>query len=521
MVAINSRDPERIAFALSPAIWPEDQRSPGDFPEAYAMVEARAMLAMGRQAEAIACWPASSNGRRSAAIPIPRAGWAMPTINPATCPACWVTWKACARLRPISCKTPGVMSGVRRARHRSLAVAFARAGDAERALHYLELLVETFGPHFYAWFAPEPGLDAVRTHPRFLACRPATRPGGRLAAMADFFTELKRRKVFRVAVVYAATAFVVLQAADIMLPRLGIPDWVNALIVLLVILGFPIALVLAWALELTPDGLKRTESAPAAQAGQGPAPALLGKRTVFVAALLVVLGVGIGAGWFLRPAERAGRFAGRADAPGRRPGRFRGNVHRRAAVSEHEHRSRECLFCRRYLRGTAERPRPRRGSQGRLAHLGVLLQGQQYADPGNRAATRRAAHSGRLSAPPGQPRTHHRTADRDGQRYASLVADLRARAGRHLPRAGRNRDSAITTALEDILGTRQVSVDAPTANLEAYEHFLHGRTPVLPARLAGRSHRTAAFAGRALDPEFAEAWAFLAATAHVVSWRRI
>jgi TolB-like protein len=119
----------------------------------------------------------------------------------------------------------------------------------------------------------------------------------------DLFTELKRRKVFRVAVVYAATAFVILQAADIMLPRLAVPDWAMTLVVVFAVLGFPIALVLAWALELTPDGLKRTESAPAAQAGQGPTPALLGKRTMFVAALLVAVGVGIGAGWFLRPAS--------------------------------------------------------------------------------------------------------------------------------------------------------------------------------------------------------------------------
>jgi TolB-like protein/Flp pilus assembly protein TadD len=124
-----------------------------------------------------------------------------------------------------------------------------------------------------------------------------------MSGVTGLFAELKRRKVFRVAVVYAATAFVVLQAADIMLPRMGIPDWGVGLVVALAVLGFPIALVLAWALELTPDGLKRTEPAPAAQAGQGPAPALLGKRTMFVSALLVVLGIGIGTGWFLRPAS--------------------------------------------------------------------------------------------------------------------------------------------------------------------------------------------------------------------------
>jgi hypothetical protein len=53
--------------------------------------------------------------------------------------------------------------------------------------------------------------------------------------MSSLFAELKRRKVFRVAVVYAATAFAVLQAADIMLPRMGVPEWGMGLLVALVI----------------------------------------------------------------------------------------------------------------------------------------------------------------------------------------------------------------------------------------------------------------------------------------------
>jgi TolB-like protein/Flp pilus assembly protein TadD len=116
----------------------------------------------------------------------------------------------------------------------------------------------------------------------------------------SLLTELKRRKVFRVAVVYAATAFVVLQAADIMLPRMGIPEWGVGLVVALAVLGFPIALVLAWALELTPDGVKMTRGRDAVS-GDEPPPSLLGRRTVFAAALLVAVGIGIGAGWFLRP----------------------------------------------------------------------------------------------------------------------------------------------------------------------------------------------------------------------------
>jgi TolB-like protein/Tfp pilus assembly protein PilF len=116
----------------------------------------------------------------------------------------------------------------------------------------------------------------------------------------SLFSELKRRKVFRVAVVYGATAFVVLQVADIMLPRLGVPEWAMSLIVLLVALGFPVALVLAWALELTPDGIRVTPAPTTGDADQ-PQPALLGRRTVIAAAVLLILGAGLGAGWILNP----------------------------------------------------------------------------------------------------------------------------------------------------------------------------------------------------------------------------
>ena len=78
----------------------------------------------------------------------------------------------------------------------------------------------------------------------------------------DLVSELKRRKVFRVAGVYAVVAFVVVQVADIVFPALHLPAWTVTLVVALAILGFPIALVLAWALEVTPDGVKRTEPAP-------------------------------------------------------------------------------------------------------------------------------------------------------------------------------------------------------------------------------------------------------------------
>jgi TolB-like protein len=115
-----------------------------------------------------------------------------------------------------------------------------------------------------------------------------------------FLAELKRRRVVRVVVVYCAGAFVALQAADLMLPRLGVPEWVLSLLVILAILGLAVAALFAWALELTPEGLRVTP--PADAAAPDSAPPLLGRRTVLVAGALLVLGTGLGAGWFLRPA---------------------------------------------------------------------------------------------------------------------------------------------------------------------------------------------------------------------------
>src|SRR5207249_2916306 len=76
-----------------------------------------------------------------------------------------------------------------------------------------------------------------------------------------FFGELKRRNVYKVAVAYAIVGWLVMQIAATVVPALHLSDAITSAVVLLVILGFPIALVIAWAFELTPEGLKRTEFA--------------------------------------------------------------------------------------------------------------------------------------------------------------------------------------------------------------------------------------------------------------------
>ncbi len=74
--------------------------------------------------------------------------------------------------------------------------------------------------------------------------------------MDNLFQELKRRKVFRVAAGYAVVAWLLIQIATGILPTFGAPQWVTQSIISLLILGFPISLVMAWAYEMTPDGIR-------------------------------------------------------------------------------------------------------------------------------------------------------------------------------------------------------------------------------------------------------------------------
>lgn len=75
----------------------------------------------------------------------------------------------------------------------------------------------------------------------------------------NFFTELKRRNVYKVAVAYAVVGWLVIQVSSTVLPTFHAPEWAMQTLMVLVALGFLIALVIAWAFELTPEGLKRTE----------------------------------------------------------------------------------------------------------------------------------------------------------------------------------------------------------------------------------------------------------------------
>ena len=103
-----------------------------------------------------------------------------------------------------------------------------------------------------------------------------------------FFAELKRRNVYKVAIAYAIVGWLLIQVATQVFPFFEIPNWAVRLVVLLLVIGFPVALILAWAFELTPEGLKRTEFAE-----QLPKKSVRSRAWIYVVVVAGAISVGL------------------------------------------------------------------------------------------------------------------------------------------------------------------------------------------------------------------------------------
>ncbi|MCZ6810108.1 MAG: adenylyl cyclase, partial [Proteobacteria bacterium] len=106
--------------------------------------------------------------------------------------------------------------------------------------------------------------------------------------MSSLFNELKRRNVFRVALVYIVAAWLLLQVADVVLNNIESPNWVFQTILLLVTLGFPFAVIFAWAFELTPEGLKKEKDVDRSQS----ITQVTGRKLDFTIIAVLVLALG-------------------------------------------------------------------------------------------------------------------------------------------------------------------------------------------------------------------------------------
>lgn len=144
----------------------------------------------------------------------------------------------------------------------------------------------------------------------------------------SFFSELRRRRVVRVAIAYAGAAILGLEGADLIFPAIGVPQAAYRFLVVAVLAGFPVALVLTWLYDLTPEGVRRTGTA----LGEGKLVARVRPWVAYAVGGLLVAGLVAVAALWIRPSPASGRVAAGADVIAVLPFTARGDE--LAAMSE-------------------------------------------------------------------------------------------------------------------------------------------------------------------------------------------
>jgi TolB-like protein/Tfp pilus assembly protein PilF len=323
--------------------------------------------------------------------------------------------------------------------------------------------------------------------------------------------ELKRRNVFRVALLYVVSAWVVIQVAETVLPMFDVPDGVLRAIVVVLAIGLVPAIVFAWVFELTPDGLRRDSDAQVSGASRQRAATRLNWATLGVAALAIALLI---ADRMMPEATAPSETGASASATAPQAASANGTSIAVLAFDNMSPNPDNAFFAE----GISEEI------------LNVLA-----AVDGLKVASRTSAFSFAGSQTPipqiaetlGVEHVLEGSVRRSGNRVRITAQLIDARNDQHLWSDAYDRDlvdifavqeeiaQAITGALAEELGVRTVSVEAPTDDLESYQAFLSGREKFYDR--GDSVDEAIAELERAvrLDPDFADAWAVLAAALHV------
>lgn len=325
--------------------------------------------------------------------------------------------------------------------------------------------------------------------------------------MSNLFTELKRRNVFRVAAAYLVGSWILLQIADALFPALNLPDWTTRFVVGLAVLGFPIALILAWAFEVTPEGVKRDSGAASMAVENSSAKRLDIATLVGVVIVIVIVGLQ--------------QFGGLTDnrqavAPLEQPAAETAPPSIAVLAFENMSPDPSNAF---FAEGISEEI------------LNVLAR-----IDGLHVASRTSAFSFANSNIPipeiaSQLKVNHileGSVRKQDMRVRITAQLIDAENDKHLWSATYDREltdifavqeeiaQAISDALMGALGVGQVVVDAPTDDLVAYELFLSGRKHFYLRGEALKRSIIDLRAAVARDPEFAAAWSFLAAAENII-----
>jgi TolB-like protein len=344
------------------------------------------------------------------------------------------------------------------------------------------------------------------------------------------FAELKRRNVIRMAGLYLVGAWLLIQIAETLLPIFHTPEWVLQALVVLLALGMLPALVFSWVYELTPDGLKRDHGVTAEPSFA----AATGRRMdrLIFAGLIVLIGLIVADRFWPQPAPTAQATAPvpqqspAQTAPATAPA---SSVDPTAAADPIDRRSIAVLpFVN--MSPDADNEFFADGISEELLNILAGIDDLKVA-----SRTSAFSFKGKDTSIPEIARqlgVHHvleGSVRKQGNRVKITAQLIEADSDAHLWTQTYQRDLddiflvqeeiaiAITTALKDILGTREVKVDAPTADMAAYQRYLHGRSRFFQRFELDEAIDDLRFAVER-DPDFAEAWAFLAGTYWLIGY---
>jgi TolB-like protein len=328
----------------------------------------------------------------------------------------------------------------------------------------------------------------------------------------NFFSELKRRNVYKVAVAYAVVAWLLVQVATQVFPFLEIPNWVVRLVIALVVIGFPIALVIAWAFEATPEGIKRTETADAM-----PATAQHKKHAwIYIVAIGAAISVTL---FFL------GRYTAGSKASPRQSEAVTGSPisNKSIAVLPFENLSsdKENAY---FAQGIQDEILTRLAKIGALKVISRTSTSHYASSPQNLPEIARQLGVGNIlegSVQKARDAVHVnvqliRAATDDhlwAESYDRTLDDIFGVEKEVAQNIAATLNAKLTGAEEQAIAQK------PTANSSAYEAYLRGNTQFWEINeqsllAAGKSYQEAVD----LDPQFAIAWAALARLDAVLYW---
>ena len=326
----------------------------------------------------------------------------------------------------------------------------------------------------------------------------------------SLYNELKRRNVFRVGIAYLAGAWLLTEVAGTLFPAFGVPDWGVRFVVIVLALGFAPALIISWAYELTPEGLKREQDVVRDESITHLTAKRLDGITIglIVAALVILM-----ADRFWLSPRYAEEHAAAPTEVVTKPQYPPNSIAVLAFVNMSDDASNEYFsdgISEELLNVLARVPGLRvisrssafsfKGKDMKIAdvarelNVALILEG----------SVRKAGNRVRITAQLIEAETDaHLWSDSYDRELSDIFAIQEEIA------------QSITTAMRGVLGVRIVKVDRPTGDLEAYQAFLLGRQLFYQRGPALDDAIAALQSAVERDPAFVEAWAFLAAAASV------